>query len=106
MKVSVGDVPLKLCVRVQTQAHVCIHTHRHTPEPTLSISQQPKVCCPFPYPMKCQGSPFLPLPACSSLASPGRWHRLMWKDLQPHGQCPRPAPAASCCSESRCALRR
>ena len=62
-----------VCVCTHTQAHMCIHTHTHTR--AHSISRQPKVCCPFTYPVRCQGSPFLPPPVCSTLASPGRWHR-------------------------------
>ena len=51
MKVWVGDVPLKVCVCVHTQAHMCEHTQTHTHTGPLYLSaQQPKVCYPFTYP--------------------------------------------------------
>lgn len=97
MKVSVGMCLEAVCACTDTST--CVHTHTDT-HPGHSIYQPAaQGLLSIHTHMKCQGKPFPPI-ACMLLPGQSRKVALsfhMWKDLQPHGQCPRPAqqpPAA------------
>lgn len=89
MKVWVGDVPLKVCVCVHTQAHMCEHTQTHTHGPTLSISPAAQGLLSVHIPLEMPGKPS---PSTACMLHPGflpvqegGTEPHMWKYLQPHG---------------------
>lgn len=95
MKVWVGDVPLKVCVCVYTQAHVCVHTQTHTRAHSIYQPSSPRSAVrshTLRDAREALSFHCLHAPPCT--VQEGGTEPHTWKDLQPHGQWPRPAPGS------------